>query len=131
MRRREDPEVHAWLDKARGDLVMADLARKPEQDLPDQALFHAQQAAEKALKALLVALDRPVPRTHDLLVLVDDLVDRFEELDALALDLARLSAYGVAPRYPGRWDDPDTTEVEAAIRIASKVLARTLELLAG
>ena len=78
-----------------------------------------------------MALDRPVPRTHDLLVLVDDLVDRFEELDALALDLARLSAYGVAPRYPGRWDDPDIREVEAAIQIASNLLARTLALLAG
>ncbi len=32
--------------------------------------FHAQQAAEKALKALLVANDIPFRKTHDLVVLV-------------------------------------------------------------
>jgi len=53
-----------WLQKARRDIRVAELALG--EDLYDEVAFHAQQAAEKALKAVLVALGARPPRTHSL-----------------------------------------------------------------
>jgi len=50
-----------WLRTARRDL---DLARSIVEREPSLSAFHAQQAAEKALKALAVALADDHPRTH-------------------------------------------------------------------
>ena len=45
-------DVRAWLRKAQLDLrAAAHLLLAPEQELSGDAMFHAQQAAEKALKA--------------------------------------------------------------------------------
>jgi HEPN domain-containing protein len=62
-----DRTSHArgWLAKAESDLAAA--RRLTEGGGPyDGACFHAQQAAEKALKAVLAAVDAPIPRTHNL-----------------------------------------------------------------
>jgi HEPN domain-containing protein len=81
MRRPDDPEVAAWLAKADGDLRMARMALEAPDPLFDQACFHSQQAAEKALKALLVAVGIPVPKPHDPVHLVDLLVPSLPSLD--------------------------------------------------
>jgi len=49
-----------WLHRARSDLNLARLSR-PEGVLLEDLCFHAQQAAEKALKAVLVANSVAVP----------------------------------------------------------------------
>jgi HEPN domain-containing protein len=76
-------------------------------DLADwPAGFHLQQAAEKALKAVLVAHGSQVPRTHDL----DHLVELVEELEPMLGSwgdrLLVLNEYGVVQRYPGI-EDPE------------------------
>lgn len=100
MKLRDDSEVSAWLEKADRDLQMAAMAADADSPLWDQACFHSQQAAEKSLKALFVALDRSVPRTHDLVRLVDSISNEFPELDGFAESAALLTQHGVAPRYP-------------------------------
>ena len=82
------------------DLRMAELALHDAPPLPGPACFHAQQAAEKALKALLHAHDVPVRRTHDLLVLVDDLPVPAADTDELARIAGPIANFGVGPRYP-------------------------------
>jgi HEPN domain-containing protein len=59
-------EVREWLERAADDLREAahDLTAAPL--LVRGAVFHCQQAAEKALKAFLAAHERPFRRTHDL-----------------------------------------------------------------
>jgi HEPN domain-containing protein len=48
--------IRQWMESARQDLALADLAlRTPAYDGWAQIGFHAQQAVEKMLKALLVA----------------------------------------------------------------------------
>ncbi len=96
----DDPEVNAWLTKAKGDLRMAKAAVEVEDPLWDQCCFHAQQAAEKALKALLVSMDQDVPRTHDLVFVVEKIAELLPEASELMEDAAAMSQYGVAPRYP-------------------------------
>ncbi len=54
-----------WLAKAESDLATADLVLQGEGPY-DTACFHAQQAVEKSLKALLALHAQPIPRTHDL-----------------------------------------------------------------
>ena len=60
-----------WIRKAESALFMAQSRVKGA--LPEEYCFHAQQAAEKALKAVYVANDIPFAFIHDLNQLVDDL----------------------------------------------------------
>lgn len=100
MKPREDQEVAAWLHKADGDRRMAFVAASLEDPLWDQACFHAQQCAEKTLKALLSACEEPVPRSHDLVLLLARLRRHVSSLAHLTERAAVLTQHGVAPRYP-------------------------------
>ena len=105
-------EAANWLQFAHDDLAAArTLLADP--DLPSRiACFHAQQSAEKALKALLIASSIPFKKTHDLVVLagLQDL-NVSQELDSV--DLILLHPWAVEARYPG--DLPDATDEEAAV----------------
>jgi HEPN domain-containing protein len=70
-----------WIDKARRDLRMAEFALEQGSDFTDQVCFHAQQCAEKALKAVLVGAGRVPPRAHDLAALLDE-VERVSPSEA-------------------------------------------------
>lgn len=125
----DDPEVRAWLEKARGDLRMARLALGTESPLWDQACFHSQQAAEKSLKALLVALDLAIPRTHDLVRLLDCLTVRLPSLEAFAESAALLTQFGVTPRYPSFLAPETEEDARTALASAEELTKRIDELL--
>jgi HEPN domain-containing protein len=74
-----------------------------------QACYLAQQAAEKALKALLVERDTEPPRTHALNALRALLPE--ERTAAKLGDLSELGGWATASRYPGDW--PEATEADA------------------
>ena len=62
--------VRNWLIRAQHDLAAArKLATGPDPYL-DVAVYHCQQAAEKAVKGFLVFHDQPFEKTHDVEVLV-------------------------------------------------------------
>ena len=100
-----------WLLKARSDLNAC--RRTLEADGPyDTTCFHAQQAIEKSLKALLAFHGQPVPRTHDL----EDLQRLCLPLQALRAlnqyDFSETTDYGVLVRYDLEfWPDQDTAGV--------------------
>lgn len=92
-------EAEAWLHKADSDLeTIRILLADPSPPL-DSVCFHAQQAAEKALKGLLTAHGVPFPRTHDLALLAS-LVPRHVPLDVHRDTWVELSYFAVGPRYP-------------------------------
>lgn len=99
------PEAHApgspadWLRHAYSDLALASIT-PPPQILLEQLCFHAQQAAEKALKAILVAYAISVPRTHNLKSLFD-LLPPDLPVPSDSQEAAGLTDYAVASRYPG------------------------------
>jgi hypothetical protein len=71
-------DTRAWLAKAELDLRAADLELgAPQAGLWGDVAFHAQQAAEKALKALLALHDEPFRKTH-----------RIEELGQACMEIA-------------------------------------------
>ncbi len=60
-----------WVQRARSDLLLAQVALVTPGVLCEDACFHAQQCAEKALKGLLSQMSIPFPRTHAIDLLLD------------------------------------------------------------
>ena len=91
-----------WLRAATDDLRAAQLLAESDEITPDVACFHAQQAAEKALKSVLVATRSEVPRSHDLDMLHGIVVDVTDasDLRLLADDMGWLTEVGLGGRYP-------------------------------
>jgi hypothetical protein len=59
-------DTKGWLRKAREDLAIAKELVKGSKSFAGGAVFHSQQAAEKAFKAFLVWHDQPFRKTHEL-----------------------------------------------------------------
>lgn len=105
---------------ARSDLALA--RRSPEPDvLPETLCFHAQQAAEKALKAVLIRASVAPPKTHDLALLLKLVPARYPPLpDPVAV--AELTGYAVAARYPGVEEEVTPLDLREAVASAESVV---------
>ncbi len=109
---------------AREDLSTAEALI--EQDKPArQACFHAQQAAEKAVKAALIFLQVDFPYRHDLDYLRALLPDGWP-LKENPPDLAGLTAWAIRGRYPGDLQEATEEQARTAAEQAREVLEITL-----
>jgi HEPN domain-containing protein/predicted nucleotidyltransferase len=114
----------AWLRCARADLSLAETA-PPAGALLELLCFHAQQAAEKALKAVLIdAIEKWPPRSHDLVHLMYLLGETgiSDPLPLAAEAAQNLTRYAVVTRYPGDLGDVDENEWQRAIAEARSVV---------
>jgi HEPN domain-containing protein len=119
--------VQEWLDKSREDLGVADYLLRNRSPYLNAIGFHAQQGAEKALKALLVRHQVEFPKTHNLGELLD-LVARVAPVLAGTLRAATgLNPYGVDARYPGDLPHPTGEDAAQAVRLASQVRDAALQ----
>lgn len=120
MRKSKADLVRGWLEKARRDFNTAVNALKAAEPFTDIACFHAQQAAEKYLKAHLIWLGIEFPRTHSLEDLV--LLAAQGDPDFLSLkdDAASLTPYAIETRYP-EFEEPLLEDAKKSIEIAEKV----------
>jgi HEPN domain-containing protein len=109
-----------WLRHAYSDLALASITPS-SQILLEQLCFHAQQAAEKALKAILIACDVAVPRTHNLRTLFD-LLPTDIPVPSDIQESAGLSDYAIASRYPGTSEPVEDEEYRDAIHMAEAVV---------
>jgi len=109
-----------WLNRARSDIV---IARNPiEGAYLEDLCYHAQQCAEKALKAVLLKQVGAFPYIHDLAELVHRVETQGIALPENVRDAAFLTEYAVEGRYPG-FDDPVTdAQWQDAVRMAEAVL---------
>ena len=100
------PLTREWVEKGEGDRSTArrELRVRKSPNF-DAVCFHAQQCAEKYLKALLQERGAAIPRTHNLEALAKPLLPASPALAALAAGLRTLGAYAVETRYPGRSSD--------------------------
>jgi HEPN domain-containing protein len=108
--------AHEWPAKADVDLSAAG-ALLSAGDLSDVAAFHAQQVAEKALKALLVWHQVEFPKTHDIERLLEPCASVDRDLAETLAGAAELTAYGVEYRYPGEY--PPVSEEAAELSLAT------------
>ena len=93
-----DSQFATLINLANRDLQMLSLAMS-NSDLQNPGLFHAQQAIEKAFKAVLSAKQCAYPLTHNLLRLKKALLEA--EVDCPVADdvLELLLPFGVEARY--------------------------------
>lgn len=129
---RHDParveETRTWLSKAHNDLRAADLGRQVDPPLLEDVAFHAQQVAEKALKAFLVWHDHPFTKTHDLAVLARDCATVEPGLDPLRNRVAPLTEYAWKYRYP-LGAEPTVQEAQEALEAAREAYEAILDRL--
>ena len=118
-------EVHRWLLHAREDLVAAEALAGTAQAVPRHACWLAQQAAEKALKAVLVFLQQDYPLRHDLDA-IRNLIPEGWRIKEEYPDLAELTAWAIEARYPGAWPDPVSSDAAKAAEQARSVLESVL-----
>lgn len=120
-----------WQAKADGDLRSAQALLALEPPEADAVAFHSQQAAEKYLKALLVAHDVEPPRTHDLSALLDLAVELAPQVDELREACSYLTPFAVQTRYP--LFEPPISNEDATLALArsSEVCEAIRELLSN
>ncbi len=117
-----NPLTLEWVEKAEGDFIVAQkIYRARKQPVYDAVCYHAQQCAEKYLKAFLQENKKNIPRTHELL----DLLKLCQEIDAslelISSDLKELARYAVNIRYPGESADKDEAKIAfAAVKAVRK-----------
>lgn len=115
-----------WLAKAENDFLNIENNLRAGRVPWDTVCFHAQQAAEKLLKAFLVFRGQTPARTHDLVVLLARCVEFDERLSVLEEDCRKLTVYAVGSRYPDDLFEPNREDalevIEAAKRVRDQVL---------
>jgi len=102
--------THEWVEKAEGDYRVASAQRRSEDPVWDAICFHAEQCAEKYLKAWLVEHEVDFPKTHDLEVLARLCLPTLAEADRLMDGLRLLTSFAVEIRYPGAFAKSDDAE---------------------
>ncbi|ABB30463.1 HEPN domain protein [Geobacter metallireducens RCH3] len=124
------PETAELTSKADADLATAQREASVD-DAPnfDEVCFHAQQCAEKYLKAIMVETGVRVPRIHDLEALVNLLFGEYPGLERILRFARILSAMAVEVRYPGMTaDEDDATE---SLKAATLIREAVQEILCG
>ena len=100
------PMAKEWLEKAEGDYaIMERESRVRKNPGFDGICFHAQQCAEKYLKARLCESGVHFGKIHDLVSLLEQVLPIEPFWEAARQDLAYLSDFAVRYRYPGESAD--------------------------
>ena len=95
------PLTREWVEKAEGDHRVAEGQWQAQEPVYDAVCFHAQQCAEKYLKAWLTEHGVDFPKIHDLEALAKLCLATLPELGRLMEALRLLTSFAVEIRYPG------------------------------
>lgn len=125
-----DPDVVAkvgqWMRFAGEDLAYARLGLGGKPDPPFRLVaYHAQQCAEKSLKAYLISSGTDFPYTHDIERLLSLCSAVGVSVTALMV-AAELTSYAIATRYPSEIEEVAQADAERAVDLAVLVM-RTVE----
>jgi HEPN domain-containing protein len=113
-------ETRRWLRYAREDLEGAEALLAQRVIVPRHICWLSQQAAEKAIKAILVFLALDFPQRHDLDALRNLVPDDWQ-VKTKHPDLATLTEWAVEARYPGDWPDANEADARTAVEQARAV----------
>jgi len=124
-------EAKVWMVKAWRDLETARRSASGEPPFYDIAVYHCQQAAEKAVKAFLVHHGKLCEKTHDIEVLVDLACEVDPNFAKLADAADVLTPYATRFRYPHATFavEPQPGEYSEALQHAKSVYEFVLNLL--
>ena len=110
-----------WLRRAKSNLAIAKQP-KSEDIYWEDFCFEAQQAAEKALKAVLLSKGIQFRFVHDIAELLTLLEQNKITLSEEIRDAATLTDYSVEARYPGPFEPVTEDEFKEALRLAEAVV---------
>ncbi len=118
-----------WLRRARSDLALASVPL-PRDVLYNELCFHAQQAVEKCIKAVLVHYGIEFRKVHNIDYLMT-LLPSEVSLPAKAEQVVDLTSYAVTLRYPGDYEDVTEETYREAIEAARVVFAWAEQIVGG
>jgi HEPN domain-containing protein len=124
MKPKDPTDPHAWLLRAKGNLNLAEKGGRLRGVLLEDLCFNAQQAAEKALKAVCLAQGMDIPKTHSLIHLMDILEASGVEIPNRVRDADILTQYAVQSRYPSIMEEITRAEYRDALKLAANVIFR-------
>jgi len=112
-------DVKTWLDFADYDLKTAKW--ELEGKIYTSCCYSCQQAAEKALKALILAKGKVAPKVHSLDRLVSELKNIGVNTSEIEEEALLLDKYYISARYPGQYGGPEGLygDVDAKLAVAS------------
>jgi HEPN domain-containing protein len=113
--------VRQWLWKADQDISASRELLAGTHPLLYPVCFHAQQAAEKYIKALLTWGQVEFPKTHIIRNLLGLLGPMFPDIVMYLRDADMLTPFGVDVRYPGDQPEPNLEQARQAVALAEKV----------
>lgn len=132
MKRRTDPtDPLAWLARAKSNLKIAELGSGQPGIFLEDLCFDAQQAAEKALKAVCVRHNLDFPKTHSLVILMDILESAGLRIPPEVKAADGLTSYAVQARYPGWGEEVTEEEYRGALELARRVVSWAESILGG
>lgn len=114
-------EVERWHRYATEDLQAAQWMIDQGEFFPRHPAFLAQQAAEKAIKSILVLLQIEFPFTHDLEELIEFVPETWR-VTQIESNLKGLSEMGVEPRYPGDLPDISIPQAIGFVEDATRIV---------
>lgn len=121
--------VQSWLIKAQRDLATARKLADGPNPILDTAIYHCQQAAEKAVKGFLAFHDQAGVKTHDVRFLVNQALSLDPGFEDWLEAAEFLTPYATAYRYPDEDLEPEEEEFEAAENAAISLVAFVLSVL--
>ena len=110
-----------WLARAQSNLSRANQP-KPDDVFWEDLCFDAQQAAEKALKALLIKKGIAFRFVHDIGELISLLKKASIDIPKNVLDSVELTEFAVEARYPGPFEAVTEEEATRSIALAAAVV---------
>lgn len=116
-------EVERWFIKADHDIRTARSSLKEDPPITDTACFHAQQCAEKSLKAYQVFHNIRPEITHDLGKLVGQCIGLDASFSKVMPMVSGMTQYAVQDRYPDDWREIHLDEAQEAVRKAEACMA--------
>lgn len=120
--------VASWLTKAAHDLESAKRLSSGADPLLDTAIYHCQQAAEKAVKGYLTFCDEPFEKIHDLKLLAKQAAKHDAAFTAWIETADMLTPYASRFRYPGD-EFPDSAEFDEALDQAERLCKFILSMI--
>lgn len=121
---------HEWLRRAQSNLALAKQP-KPDEALWEDLCFDTEQAAEKAVKAVLVFHGIEFPKTHDIRALLTLLDQAQCEVPPEIWNAVDLTDYAVETRYPGRVEAVTEDEYRQAVALAERVVRWAEQIVSG
>ncbi|MDO8445472.1 MAG: HEPN domain-containing protein [Deltaproteobacteria bacterium] len=121
-----------WIGKADEDFKYAEASLKEIEGFYSQICFHFQQAAEKYLKAFIVAFELEFKRIHDLIQLLEICREEESSFEGIREDCIFLNRFYTDTRYPVHWPTQYTVvEGKKAYEAAGRVRTFVNGLLTG